>query len=177
MDEPGPSQTSSPDPQASLHAALMLLAQTATLIEQALASDSDSRADETPSPEERRIAEAIASIAAGQGVPDDPKVSARASTHRGMPIEIIDHRQDERRTSDDLFSQFEQIQECFTRRQWEVIPRYYRDGLTDAQIAVEIGKSEKAVYDRRQRALQKKKERERELREERFRLIRKYTNS
>lgn len=175
MDEPTSSQSSPCDPQASLRAALIQLAQAATLIGQALASESNS--DETLAPEERRIAEVIATIAAGQGVPDDPKVSARASTHRRMPIETIDHRQDHRRASDGVFSQFERIQDCFTRRQWEVIPPYYRDGMTDAQIAVKIDKSERAVYDRRQRALQKKEERERALREERFRLARKYTNS
>ncbi|MFG0285171.1 MAG: sigma factor-like helix-turn-helix DNA-binding protein [Phycisphaerales bacterium JB039] len=76
----------------------------------------------------------------------------------------------------DIFSTFERVQDCFTDTQWEVVTRYYRDGKSEQQIADELGLSRSAVNERRHRAEERKRLREAELREEQFRLLRKYQN-
>ncbi len=162
------------DDHAALHAALLLLAQAATLIQQVISSNPS--AVDALSPDERQLVEAMASLQSGGDRPDHPEVSARASRHRGAPIETFDARQDERRRSDGVFAQFERVRDCFTKRQWDVVCPYYGEGLTDAQIAENLGKSERAVFDRRHRALRRKAQRERELLEERLRLTRKYAD-
>lgn len=158
----------------ALHAALNLLDQAVTIIRKVLELDSDT-ANEL-SHEEHQILEVIASSVDCDDDSAHPGISARASTHKGVPLKDIDQRQDKRRGGYSVFSQYEKLQEYFTRAQWEVIPLYYRDGFTHAQIAVEIGKSKRAVYDRLHRALKRKKAIENQLKKELFLITRKYTN-
>lgn len=182
MDEPAPHQSNPHDPPSeppessnvALHAALNLLGQAVSLIWKVLELDSDSA--EELSDEERQVLEVIASNSAGDTDSDQPGISARALTYKGTPLKDIDQRQDKRSGGYNVFSQYEKLQEYFTRAQWEVIPLYNRDGLTHAQIAVIIGKSKRAVYDRLHRALKRKKTIENQLKKDLFLITRKYTN-
>ena len=93
------------------------------------------------------------------------------------PVNEKDSSQNARLRRRDIFNEFERFQQFFTEPQWVAVTLYYRDGLGDKEVGERLSISERAAYDRRRRAERVKARLERELREEQFRLIRKYEKS
>lgn len=109
---------------------------------------------------------------------DDPSHALRSAYGRGAPVEEYGAgHADWLSRRRDVFARYEQSKECFTDKQWTVVCAYYRDGLTEDEIADRLGVARGAVYDRRRRAEQRLKKREAELRKERLRLMRNLTIS
>ena len=61
---------------------------------------------------------------------------------------------------------FEACPECFTKKQWEVVCMYYRDGMTLAEIASCLGKATSTICGLLSRARESRKRYFKKLRRE-----------
>lgn len=60
----------------------------------------------------------------------------------------------------EFFERLLRCSEVFTRKQWDVLVLYYRDGHSEERVSEELGISRSAVNQRRTRALERFKESE-----------------
>lgn len=138
--------------------------------------DQISESSETLAPDDLQLLKAINSIRDSgdtDAEQDDPSHTFRSTYGRGAPPKDYSAGHADWLTRRrDIFARYEQNKDCFTDRQWAVVCRYYRDGLTEERIANQLGVARSAVYDRRRRAEARLKKRETELKKERLRLMR-----
>ena len=76
-----------------------------------------------------------------------------------------------------VFEFYEECQHALTDKQWVAVCLRYRDGLTQEEIVARLGITRSAVSATLKRARENMEEHYRKLREDRFKLTRKYLNS
>lgn len=92
----------------------------------------------------------------------------------GVPIAALPTDIDERERLWSIHEAYEACRERLTSDQWPAVCLRYRDGLTQAQIAIVLKKSRSAVHGLLERARIRKEIFQRERREESYRMARKY---
>ena len=102
--------------------------------------------------------------------PDSSIVSSTAKTISSRYSEINNVV---RITSTDIFAQYEQCWNIFTKKQRDVLIPYYRDGKTIAEIAQDFKKSAGTVCELLGRANQRKKDYEADLLAKKMELVKK----
>ena len=75
-------------------------------------------------------------------------------------------QENERMGSNNIFKQYELWEDDFTKHQWAVIELYYRECMTEEQIAKKLGKARSTVNGLLNRAKKRKEERDKQLRRE-----------
>ena len=107
-----------------------------------------------------------------------PKINSGKNNHEkkaGFNINRLQEIEKTRLT--DLFEQYQACKHIFTNKQWSVIYLYYHYGMTQSQIANQLGKSRKSVSGIFIRAKQKKEGYYAQLRREKADYLKKKTKS
>ena len=107
-----------------------------------------------------------------------PKINSGKNNHEknaGFNINTLQEIEKTRLT--DMFEQYQACKHIFTNKQWSVVYLYYHEGMTQSQIANQLGKSRKSVSGLFIRAKQKKEGYYAQLRREKVDHLKKKTKS
>ena len=97
---------------------------------------------------------------------EDSGIASKARTSQFSEI-----KNTARSTFTDIFAQYEQCFDIFTKKQREVLKHYYRDGKTITEISQDLKKAPSTVSELLKRANEEKEKHDAKLRKEKFRLI------
>ena len=103
----------------------------------------------------------------------DDDAASRSKPHAALHVSVEQLAQDDlhqHKTED--FEWYDNHKPCLSPKQFEAVCAYYRDGLTEEQVALTLHISRTAVSERLGRAKIKREQTEAKLREELFRLSR-----
>jgi predicted DNA-binding protein YlxM (UPF0122 family) len=105
---------------------------------------------------------------------DNNDAASRSRLHAAMyaNVEQLASDDDLRRHKTADFEWYDNHKECLSAKQFEAVCAYYRDGLTEEQVALTLRISRAAVSERLGRAKIKREQTEAKLREELFCLTR-----